>query len=247
MINISTYKEFVASKGLEENKSPFFSKKVRHKTEASRLSGGLAYNLNLQQAFPGSPGKRLRIGLIAKKSVVLRHLLWKLIFKGVSILEWYLILRIAEEQYQKSSGETLETEMVCVLLSKSRNTRKRFLKFDSQTKSIFKILQNLLVHPSQDSEDQTLLRFIMKLLEIPEKGISSNKLYDHWIEETISKRPPDLNRIGVGYKDKGHLSTDPKEEPFYDQPDLLGEMDDFFEVFMKSRKTLSKILLTDSS
>jgi hypothetical protein len=64
--------------------------------------------------------------------------------------------------------------------------------------------------PSEGQEIQTevsLLNYLIQKLRIPSKGLPKKELYSWKNDSKKSPRPRDLERMGVGYKDKGSLGS----------------------------------------
>lgn len=138
--------------------------------------------------------------------VLHRHLLWHLLFRGTSSLEWMMLYQKLESQLR------VEKNMVCacltLLLTLSSKTRKRFEHWSSKTKPIHK--QLISITPKADSQlfeqYDSLLDYSVSQLRIPQKGMSLKELYRVQKVSIPIVRPTEEQYVGVGYKDKGSMS-----------------------------------------
>lgn len=175
----------------------------------------------------------LRCRFLQKPSVVLRHLCWHLIFKGTDLRVWYILFSILDFNAKSSSKE----ECACLfgILSESSKTRKRFENWSSRTRSLRNLLKVELGIESKE-KDMTLLKFVVLKLRVPTKGMPLEELVDFEFETRRLKTPPEIRRLGVGYKDKGSINPNSTLE--------LGRMEstsfplDNFETFIEIWKSL---------
>lgn len=147
-------------------------------------------------------GKALRISLLNVKTCR-RHLLWFCLFKGVTVLEWFILEYLLESYLAQGSKESC----ACLVgvLSCSSGTRKGAVEWSTQLRPIHKSLKVPCNYGSGESKID-LLEFVNLQLDIPSKGMSKTGLYT--VQEVFyTYRSPQVpSRIGVGYKDKGSLT-----------------------------------------
>lgn len=175
----------------------------------------------LRPAAKISPGgQALKVSFLEKRNVVRRHLLWKMLFKGITVLEWFILFRELEDLITESS----EIPCACLvgLLSWSTGTRERLEDWRATTKPLHRELKNKVPREtSQYPEIENLLELVMSELQIPQKALPSVQLYKSfqiWIPPYGN--PPEEKYIGVGYKDKGSLGSEspegiPEEEVYH--------------------------------
>lgn len=190
------------------------------------LHGGVSlpsqtkFLIPLQTPSPASPGKAFSITIFDCK-LTHRHLLWHLMFREVTSLEWFLLYRNLEFS-QKKYPPKLSDWILFDVLSLSSRTRERLLNWESRTKSIHRQLRRENLHRefSRFHEGMTKLEVYMLGLKVPQKGMSKKSLYISKIIEIPYKPPREAQVIGVGYKDKGSLGSGtfvPGSEPW--EPD----------------------------
>jgi len=175
-----------------------------------------SFVLNLQEPQNGKPGRRYVVKIHGDSNYVRRHLLWKLLFRGIVPLEWFILYREFEKQL-KELPNCATTKYLAVLLLLSNNTRKRLPDWKSTSKSVFKQLEKCSP-TSINSPSENLLQAIISEMKIPHKGESIESIYSEFIQEFYNKKPLPVRRIGVGYKDKGSLKQGIDEDPKPLQP-----------------------------
>lgn len=177
----------------------------------------------------------LEIVLLAKSKVVISHLLWKLIYKGGLVLEWWLLY----EYLSRNIRSTDENYFACLcgVLKLSSATRKSVLDFQSHLRPIQKFLSEKRTIVD-NVPYKNLLEFVHSELKLPKSGSSDNSLYRQAIRTIPFQKPPELNRIGVGYKDKGSMGPETLEGSgvLLNSPSDLDEKD-FLRVWTSLVKT----------
>lgn len=149
-------------------------------------------------------GFKLRFNF--KGNTVRKHLIWRLLYKGVDVMEWFILFQ--SWNLNKKSAPGLEIICQYGLLLESAKTRNGLVFFKSRMKPLFRQLRALRLIGSENS-DETFLNFITSVLGVPEKGLPPKSLYS--LDENIIFRYPtaiEPNFIGVGYKDKGSMGGD---------------------------------------
>jgi hypothetical protein len=145
-------------------------------------------------------------------SLARRHMLWFLLFKGITVLEWFVL------SYQLDlllrEGRIGSCACLAGVLQLSSETRKRSESWFSHLRPIHKILSSRVPKSDQkDNERRSLLDIVIQELKIPKKAMPISSLYSHTWETVRISRPKDPNRLGVGYKDKGNLPKGDRPEP----------------------------------
>jgi hypothetical protein len=147
------------------------------------------------------------VRLRRKWGVVRRHLIWHLLFKGSTVLDWFLIFE--DMNLNLKSAPRLVTICQCGVLIEASKTRKRLDSFNSRTRPLFKKLkaQRLERSSASKSETKSLLDVVVQNLVVPNKGLPTSELYSK--SEVKFRYPPVPEKpyIGVGYKDKGSLGN----------------------------------------
>lgn len=185
--------------------------------------GQMTLSVPIHSPSGGNEGKTILVKLLDRK-VCHRHLLWYLLFRGITVLEWFLLYQNLESHNKGRRKEY--NACLCGVLILSASTRKRLDRWNSHTKPIHKILNAKIPREGSNfAQFETLLDFVISELKIPQKGESKDLLYN--VQEVFPRtvKPKLPSRIGVGYKDKGSMApTDtfvpesdfplPLEEPF---------------------------------
>lgn len=161
-----------------------------------------------------------------------RHLLWHILFKGCTSLEWFILFQNLENKKMVASEES----RVCLfgVLSLSASTRERLPHWTSRTKPLFRLLKTRKATEDSRFSGMSLLEVVVSSLKIPQKGAPVDELYV--IQNFTPRRPTvkELCRIGVGYKDKGTLS--PETEYIPTLLEIPPEFEDFVGSFSLSEK-----------
>lgn len=152
----------------------------------------------------------LEVVLLAKSKVVISHLLWKLIYKGILVLEWFLLYEYLS--YNKRSSDLDYFASLCGVLKLSGATRKSVLDFQSHLRPIQRSLSEKR-SIADNIPNKTLLDYVHLVLMLPKMGSSSDSLYRQALRNIPFRKPPEPNRIGVGYKDKGSMGPESVERP----------------------------------
>jgi hypothetical protein len=164
------------------------------------------YTLSIPLSNPSrsEDGQTVLLKLFDYKLAV-RHLLWKLLFKGFSVTEWFILQH--ELEFQKLGWDSVSYACLAGVLSLSSKSRKTLDRWTSQTRPIHSGLKSLI--PTGDSEFsacESLLDMIVLRLGIPQKGLPSSSLYISQIVFDKHRCPIPINSMGVGYRDKGSWS-----------------------------------------
>lgn len=212
MLNLKSYSEFIAEKS--RTIEPLTEQKNVQRKVSRLLSR--SFILNLKEPQGDTPGKRFVVKIHGDRKYVLRHLLWKLIFQGLVPLEWLILYREFEIQI-KEDPSSLKVKYLGLLLLSSNNTRKRLPNWKSCSRSIFKSLKQCLALSSNSPRINLLDEMVFEF-KIPKKGDNVENVYSFFTQNFYNKKPIPVNRIGVGYKDKGSLKQGYDEVPEPLQP-----------------------------
>ena len=159
-----------------------------------------------------SPGSAQMVEIYDGR-IIQGHLLWFLLYQGISTLDW-LILYYKLESMKISDSSKQSLKCLTLLLFFSSNTRKGLKDWESKTKPIHRKLKTIVPRKDSDlvGEYQSFLEYSMKILKIPNKGFDHDHLYRKSIISIPRVRFQEEQFVGVGYKDKGTLS-EPRVEP----------------------------------
>jgi len=147
-------------------------------------------------------GELMKVGLF-NYNFCHRHLLWHLLFRGVTVLEWFILYH--EIEFQKMGWDQDSYACLAGVLSHSARTRNRLTKWTSRLKPIHRELKSLYPDPNSrfHGHCENLLDLIILKCKIPQLAKPVKELY-------YVKKQTDFHRdhlipgyIGVGYKDKG--------------------------------------------
>jgi hypothetical protein len=171
--------------------------------------------------------------ILASENECWKNLLWKSLFKGISVDEFIILEYILVKKWSTlNRPEKVALVEILVLI----NTRERLTRFTSRLGSAASGLRKKEPHLDKKEVDSFLQEFVSKL-KLPTKGINIEfQVLEN--EYKVFSKPPPVAFIGVGYKDKGSLLQDPKPE--YDPADFEETTTSFFEEFSSLRKHQSR-------
>jgi hypothetical protein len=163
----------------------------------------------------------IKLTLLLKSKVVVRHLIGNLLFKGINVMDWYLLHDYVSLNLKSSEQEYFAC--LCGILSESSGTRKGVLRsFESRTRPIRKKLKDIRLKGKKIFGGFSDLCLFLK---VPERCLESQQLYTAVEVGWLNQPPKEQNRIGVGYKDKGSLGS-----VFFVEPPATEELlSDYFE------------------
>jgi hypothetical protein len=157
------------------------------------------------------PGSILKIR-VPDIGLARRHLLWYLLFKGITVKEWLILSYLLELTLK--GGRIGSCASFAGVLSLASKTRKGLDSWNSQLRPIHKDLSSKpYVNLSDKGEIKSLLDLVISELKIPQKALSKSELYSITKEPLFKRYPKDDPFIGVGYKDKGNLPIEDRPEP----------------------------------
>jgi hypothetical protein len=138
-----------------------------------------------------------------------RHLLWHLLFRGVTVLEWFILYH--EIEFQKMGGSHDSYACLAGVLSHAARTRKSLSLWTSRLKPIHKELSSLYPDPNSyfHGKCENLLDHVILQMKVPQKAKPVKELYYVKKETDFYRNHMEPSSMGVGYKDKG--SRLPKE------------------------------------
>lgn len=139
---------------------------------------------------------------------VIRHLVWKLLFRGISTLEWYILFEFLTRNQKEA--DLISNVCLTGVLFESSKTRKRLENLDSQMRPIHKKMSARTLRKEFRifTKNNTLLEFLIHHLDVPERGLSKNSLYLSKFVTSEFPKPKEPQILGQGYKDKGSLGPD---------------------------------------
>lgn len=201
---------------IEENSiQSFFNMEEGKAGRGLSTQGGYMRTIVPVSSISGSSTRKAIEVKLFDRRVCHRHLLWYLLFRGITVLEWFLLYQNLESQPRAR----MERSSACLwgVLSLSANTRKGLAEWTSTTKPIHKILKSHTVQAgSEIGVAGSLLEFVISELNLPQKGLPKDNLFATRIVELKYAKPRELSRIGVGYKDKGSIAPEALEPPLAD-------------------------------
>jgi hypothetical protein len=161
--------------------------------------------------------------LTGKSSKIVVGLLWHACFgRKFKTYHWYILFRLFTRTLQKSRESEALLAILCILTANAEAKRWQ---------SNLKPLRSILVGKLGDEQGTKVLNDILKQLpyQLPKKGPKIDDLLDIRQGTIRQRKPKELVRIGVGYKDKGNLPKGstlefpniPYEEEIEDQFDVL--------------------------
>lgn len=190
---------------IEKNSSfsPFVDESVGEQSSNHPIEKSFFYPLQHNPTDRSISGKRYSLYLQPKK--VLKNLIRKAIFKGLTIDEWI----VAFYCYEKTAKTGLtESELMwfCAILSLSSTTRMSVNSFKHSLKPLRSKLDK--IEPSEvfsKVRSNSLSNEIVQQLKLPSRFEESFSVQEHTYFFTKGK---ELSRIGIGYKDKGYKKPD---------------------------------------
>lgn len=186
-----------------------------------------------------SPGKSLRVR-VSEISLARRHLLWYFLFKGITVLEWFILQYLLELTLR--GGKIGPCACFAGVLSLGSKSRKRLDSWNSQLRPIHMILNSKIpqVKILENGKCNTLLDLVIQELKVPNIALSKSELYTVTEIEIPKVRPKEERFIGVGYKDKGTLPSGNRlESPDTDEewkPTLNSRLNEALEWWSKISK-----------
>jgi len=212
---------------LKETLTSVEAQRFLNKLESSEVSNGSVptlrkgarlnldrFSISLREPTRTVGGQSLVVTNFDRR-LFIRHMSWHLLFRGITILEWFILIRELEFSLSAKRGTKVSWECLYGILSLSTNTRKGLEEWTSRTKPLFKKLSSL--KPKADSNfkdlDISLLDWIMAQLQVPQKALPKRELY-MWSQVWVPPGSSPAERyVGVGYKDKGSMTQGQKPVP----------------------------------
>lgn len=189
----------------------------------SSLGGQMTLSIPLRAPNGNTQGEILLVKIFDHK-VCHRHLLWHLMFRGISLVEWFIIFQKLE--FQLKTLDRAYCACLFGVLSRSSSTRKGLDSWTSRTKPIHKWAKSKNVSMNSKLSEDDLLQYLIRKLMIPQKGESIDTLYNVQKIYPFGIKPRELSRIGVGYKDKGSMSN----SEIIPEPDSELALEESFEI-----------------
>lgn len=143
-------------------------------------------------------------------------LLWKAIFKGINVEEWFILYELNYKFRTKDSFTT--RTLSCGIMILSNQHAQRLTKWNHHTKPLFKKLGNVHRKALQFGKhtDESFLDMILKNLNLTKEPLDSILVREE--RQTRLTAPAEEQRVGVGYKDHGSLGPGNREIPSEEVP-----------------------------
>lgn len=193
-------------------------------------------------------GWRLVVCSPVTNKVLQRHLVWYTLYRGITVLQWYTLLRSLERSIQSGRPADSCISLYGVILLSS-NSREGLQDWSSHTRPIYKDLRKRAYCPNVQIDMEEvfpLLDYVVSEIGVPRKPMPMKELLS-WNRVYIPpySPPPPERYVGVGYKDRGTLSTVQRDEPlpFEDySPSHSEELSYLFELWKNFLKFSTKSL-----
>lgn len=229
-----TLVRYSSLKSLSLHPSAEFRCRNQHVTESHPTSSGKGFLIPIRQPLRNSDGEGILITFLYKRNFILKNLLRKLIFKGVSVLEWTVIFHLFEKDLKLRSD--LENLLVFGMLNLSSSTRMSLDDWHFQTKPLNAL--NLMTKRTNSligKREISLLEGVLEILDIPSRY---QDVISHKRVRIPFKSPKESRRVGVGYKDHGSLAPEHKWLPYVrdyspPQPILFDKIRDLWQAFLQ--------------
>lgn len=200
-----------------------------------------SFSVILQKPIASRPGVMKIFHLFGNRKFTRSHLLWHALFKSITAEDWIVLEREFELHF-RSDATFAQKALFAGVISSVGGSRERAPSWDSRLRSFRSQVTSKDLKDSDFTERRdTLMQFILKELNVPSKAENLNSIYSTSLKTIYYRIPKEERRIGVGYKDKGTLSTEPKIDPVAPE-EFLPETD--FD--LKSYMRMFKELLNDS-
>jgi hypothetical protein len=170
--------------------------------------GPKIFTYNLKSPTTNTEGREIRITLFDYKFAH-RHLLWHSLYKGINILEWWILSQQITNLEKRNDSLEVGACLVGVL-SLCSKTRKGLEFLTSRLKPIHQSLRNRKYSYMIDDQykESSLLEYVHNVLGVPQKGVNRADIYNLQERDIPIIRPPAVQFVGVGYKDKGSIPQD---------------------------------------
>lgn len=166
--------------------------------------------------------------LTRTSSKIVVGLLWHACFgRKFKVYHWYILFRLFTRTLQKSRQSEALLTILCILTANAEAMRWQ---------SNMKPLRSILVQKLGDEQGTKVLEKILKDLpfQLPKKGPKIDDLLEITKGTIKQRKPKELARIGVGYKDKGNLPKGSTLE--YPTLPFIEETEDVFVVLHRQVK-----------
>jgi hypothetical protein len=147
------------------------------------------------------------LGVVHLKGLnTIRHLLWNSLFRGIRIIDWYLLFEI---YFSQNKGK-IDLSGTCFydVLRRCSVTYKGTEHYFVHSKPIFRELQSYVPNENCIFQGKNLLDLYLLKLEIPQKGMPLDSIVSYRKYTSEFPVPPPKSYIGVGYKDKGSMGPE---------------------------------------
>lgn len=163
-------------------------------------------------------------------------LLWCAIYgsKHFTVLIWYLLFNI----FCKTISDNKQSEALLKILRITTTSRSE----GSDLRTHLKPVRTILVQCLQDNDRAVKYCKILEKdlgIKLPTKIKPLTDYFEITYPLKVQKKSPEPSRIGVGYKDKGTLPKEPKQDPIPDESYNLPENDIFVDLLARTKEVLA--------
>jgi len=173
-----------------------------------------------------------------KAENLLVALLWEAVFgKKFKVYHWYVLFNVLIRTINKDKNSEALLSILVILTANAATTR-----WNSNLKPMKSIFRRIYGTESHQFELEKLLNNLPYRLPRKSEGIENFMQ----ITEGMFKleKPKELARIGVGYKDKGSLSSE-KVDPELQTFQFFIEKEEFFDVLLRQVQLKYSNLIID--
>lgn len=179
-------------------------------TESHPTVSGKGFMIPIRAPTRAYPGEGIIITFLFKEDFVIRNLIRKLLYKGVTVLEWFILFRNLEKNLK--IRRPLNNALLFGMLNLSSSTRMSLDDWHFQTKAVIK--SEILSRGLQildNGEKQSFLEYIISSFRVP---AAFREVFTFKTVTIPFIEPIKPLVIGVGYKDHGSLKPQHKWLPF---------------------------------
>jgi hypothetical protein len=209
-----------------------YETKVRLQSPKNLKLRGLASS-DFKVKFPLEPThnrssyKAISITPLASPEKVLVGLLWTAMFgKNFRVYHWLLLLELLLKTINSKGSEAI-LKILCLLTTENSGQ-----SWNQKYKPMKTLLGKRLSAKDCEREIQDILKNLP--FQLPHKDPIIENLVQMKVVDVILKKPKEIRRIGVGYKDKGTLPSGNTPEPL--DSEFLFDLEDRFFVLVAKLK-----------
>lgn len=166
---------------------------------------GKPRRLNLETPSGRTVGQFMVIYPKHPWSMIASHLVTQAIYKGISVIDWFIIYQDLEDNHQSRSDELNVARAVLLTLSVRSGT---FTHWDQRIRALKpqKVLRSIEPDDYFSDLDEDEPETISEFLRVCNSPLKSERdLYTFSIDSQVKPGIPPVQYVGVGYNDHGHL------------------------------------------